>query len=110
VLLAVILLMMIIRIPQWQAAGWQGLMEPKDLAKLENDARTTLIQGLGGLVLLVGLYFMLKNLQLTQDRQITERCTLPLSSWRAMSLRSAWGRSMPWSGSPETRNGITGRF
>jgi uncharacterized protein YjbI with pentapeptide repeats len=50
-------------------------MEPKDLAKLENDARTTLVQALGGLVLLVGLYFTLRNLQLAQDRQITERYT-----------------------------------
>jgi hypothetical protein len=47
----------------------------KDLPKLENDARTTLIQGLGGLVLLIGLYFTLKNFQLTQDKQITEHYT-----------------------------------
>lgn len=74
-LLAVILLMIIIKVPQWQAASWEGLMEPKDLAKLQNDARTTLVQALGGAVLLIGLYFTLRNLQLTQDRQITERYT-----------------------------------
>jgi hypothetical protein len=74
-IVAVILLMIIIKVPQWQAAGWQGQMEPKDLAKLQNDARTTLLQALGGAVLLIGLYFTLKNLQLTQDRQITERYT-----------------------------------
>jgi Pentapeptide repeats (8 copies) len=50
-------------------------MEPKDLAKLQNDARTILVQALGGAVLLVGLYFTLRNLQLTQDRQITEHYT-----------------------------------
>jgi hypothetical protein len=50
-------------------------MEPKDLAKLQNDARTTLVQAFGGAVLLIGLYFTLKNLQLTQDRQITEHYT-----------------------------------
>jgi hypothetical protein len=77
VLLAVFLLMIIIKVPQWQATSWRGQpgVDPKDLPKLENDARTTLIQGLGGLVLLIGLYFTLKNLQLTQDRQITEQYT-----------------------------------
>jgi uncharacterized protein YjbI with pentapeptide repeats len=63
------------KVPQWQAAGWQGQMEPKDLAKLQNDARATLVQALGGAVLLIGLYFTLRNLQLTQDRQITEHYT-----------------------------------
>ena len=72
---AVIAVGIIWKIPQWQAAGWQGQMEPKDLAKLQNDARTTLVQAFGGAVLLIGLYFTLKNLQLTQDRQITEHYT-----------------------------------
>jgi hypothetical protein len=73
VLLAVFLLMIIIKVPQQQAASWQRQpgIEPKDLAKLENDARTTLIQGLGGLVLLIGLYVTLRNLQLTRDRGMT---------------------------------------
>jgi uncharacterized protein YjbI with pentapeptide repeats len=77
VLLALFLLMIIIKVPQRQAASWRGQpgIEPKDLSKLENDARTTLIQGLGGLVLLLGLYFTLRNLQLTQDKQITEHYT-----------------------------------
>lgn len=71
----VIVVGIIWKVPQWQAASWEGLMEPKDLAKLQNDARTTLVQALGGAVLLIGLYFTLRNLQLTQDRQITERYT-----------------------------------
>jgi hypothetical protein len=68
-------------------------MEAKDLAKLENDARTALIQAIGGAVLLLGFLATaiglvltwrnlritqnaaLKNLQLTQDRQITEHYT-----------------------------------
>ena len=75
VIVAVIAVGIIWKVPQWQAAGWQGQMELKDLAKLQNDARTTLVHALGGAVLLIGLYFTLKNLQLTQDRQITERYT-----------------------------------
>jgi Pentapeptide repeats (8 copies) len=64
-------------VPQRQAASWRGQpgVELKDLPKLENDARTTLLQGLGGLVLLSGLGFTLWNLRLTQDRQITEYYT-----------------------------------
>jgi hypothetical protein len=76
-IVAVILLAMIIKVPQWQAASWRGQpgVELKDLPKLENDARTTLIQGLGGAVLLIGLYLTLRNLQVTQDKQITEHYT-----------------------------------
>jgi hypothetical protein len=74
-IVAVIMVGIIWKVPQWQAASWKGLMEPKDLAKLQNDARTTLVQAFGGAVLLIGLYFTLKNLQLTQDRQITEHYT-----------------------------------
>jgi pentapeptide repeat protein len=78
ILLAIFLLMIIIiKVPQWQVASWQGQpeIERKDLAKLENDARTTLVQALGGAFLLIGLYFTFRNLQLTQDRQITEHYT-----------------------------------
>jgi hypothetical protein len=81
------------KVPQWQAATWEGRMEAKDLAKLENDARTALIQAIVGGVLLLGFLATaiglvltwrnlqitqntaLKNLQLTQDRQITEHYT-----------------------------------
>lgn len=75
--MAAVLLVIIMEVPQQQAASWRGQpgVELKDLPKLENDARATLIQGLGGAVLLIGLYLTLKNLQLTQDRQITEHYT-----------------------------------
>jgi uncharacterized protein YjbI with pentapeptide repeats len=77
VLLALFFLMIIIKVPQRQAASWRGQpgIELKDLPKMENDARTTIIQGLGGLALLIGLYLTLRNLQLTQDKQITEHYT-----------------------------------
>jgi hypothetical protein len=77
VLLAAVLLVIIVEVPQRQVASWRGQpgVDLKDLPKLENDARTTLVQALGGAVLLIGLYFTLRNLQLTQDRQITEHYT-----------------------------------
>jgi hypothetical protein len=62
------------KVPQWQAATWEGRMEAKDLAKLENDARTALIQAIGGAVLLlgflataIGLVLTWRNLQITQN-------------------------------------------
>jgi uncharacterized protein YjbI with pentapeptide repeats len=70
----VFLLIVVWKVPQWQAAGWQGL-EVKDVAKVQNDARTTLVQALGGAFLLIGLYLTFRNLQLTQDKQITEHYT-----------------------------------
>ena len=104
----VIVVGIIWKVPQWQAAGWQGQMEAKDLAKLQNDARTTLVQALGGAILLIGLYFTLRNLQLTQDKQITEHYTRAVEQLGSDKLEYAWGRSMRWSGSPGTRSGITG--
>jgi Pentapeptide repeats (8 copies) len=90
---ASLLLLLIIKVPQWQAASWEGIADRKDLPKLENDARTTLIQALGGAALLIGLFFTwrsiraternlqitqetaAKNLAIAQDGQITERFT-----------------------------------
>jgi hypothetical protein len=63
------------KISQWQAASWQGFITASDMAKLQNDARATLIQGFGGAILLIGLYFTLRNLQIVQEGQITERFT-----------------------------------
>jgi hypothetical protein len=81
------------RVPQWQTATWEGRMEAKDLAKLEHDTRTALIQAVGGGVLLLGFLATatglvltwrnlqitqstaIRTLQLTQDRQITEHYT-----------------------------------
>jgi uncharacterized protein YjbI with pentapeptide repeats len=90
---ASLLLLLIIAVPQWQAASWEGMAERKDLPKLENDARATLVQALGGAALLIGLFFTwrsiraternllitqetaAKNLAIAQDGQITERYT-----------------------------------
>src|SRR5215472_15425642 len=64
---ASLLLLLIIKVPQWQAASWEGMAERKDLPKLENDARTTLIQALGGAALLIGLFFTWRNLRMTEQ-------------------------------------------
>jgi len=46
-----------------------------EVAKAQNDVRTTLLQGLGGVVLLVGAYFTYRQLRTTREGQITERYT-----------------------------------
>jgi Pentapeptide repeats (8 copies) len=43
--------------------------------KAQNEVRTTLLQGLGGMVLLVGAYFTYRQLHSAREGQITERYT-----------------------------------
>jgi uncharacterized protein YjbI with pentapeptide repeats len=43
--------------------------------KAQNQVRTTLLQGLGGVVLLVGAYFTYRQLRTAREGQITERYT-----------------------------------
>jgi hypothetical protein len=46
---------------------------PADQLKAENDARTTLLQGIAGLVLVVGAGATWRQLQINREGQITER-------------------------------------
>lgn len=55
--------------------GKQRMDAVTDRLKLQNDARTTLLQGLGGAVLLVGAYFTYRQLRISREGQITERFT-----------------------------------
>jgi uncharacterized protein YjbI with pentapeptide repeats len=43
--------------------------------KLQNDVRTTLLQGLGGLAVLVGAFFTYRQLHIAREAQVTERFT-----------------------------------
>jgi hypothetical protein len=59
-------------------AGLQGkerLDAISDRLKLQNDARATLLQGLGGGVVLLGVFFTWRQLRGTQEGQITDRYT-----------------------------------
>jgi hypothetical protein len=58
--------------PKWQISS---VSDPKDRLTLENAARQTLAQILGGTLILVGLYFTFKTIQITQEGQITDRFT-----------------------------------
>jgi hypothetical protein len=46
-----------------------------DARKLENDARTALLQAVDGLALLIGLYFTARTWRTNQEGQITDRFT-----------------------------------
>jgi hypothetical protein len=46
-----------------------------DRFKLQNDVRTTLLQGIGGGVLLVGVYLTFRQYKLNQEGHLTERFT-----------------------------------
>lgn len=57
------------------AAGQGGVQAQNDRLKLQNDARGTLLQGLGGAVLLLGAAFTWLQLRATREGQITDRYT-----------------------------------
>ena len=59
-------------IPHLQVAQF-GMTNPKDLAEMENSYRATLAQILGGIVVVIGIYFAWGNLTTARENQITER-------------------------------------
>jgi Pentapeptide repeats (8 copies) len=88
VLLLGLLLGCTIIFPRYLAASDldQAKTSPTELAKARNDVRTTLLQGYGGMVLLLGAYltwrqtqisrgFSRKELQLSREGQLTDRFT-----------------------------------
>jgi Pentapeptide repeats (8 copies) len=58
-----------------EAAGQGGAQAENDRFKLQNDVRGTLLQGLGGAVLLLGAAFTWLQLRATREGQITDRYT-----------------------------------
>jgi hypothetical protein len=63
-------------VPKEQVASLRAAkLEPKEVFKAENDARSTLAQMFGGLAVLVGLYFAWKNITEAKEGHITDRFT-----------------------------------
>jgi hypothetical protein len=104
----------VIYVPQLQTAplsqkikGYEKspMPDPEKLATLEkgrldseNAIRTGLIQGIGGTVLLIGLYFTYQNLRATQrnvaiaeDKQVTERFSKAVDMLSSSSLHTRLG-------------------
>lgn len=56
--------------------NWDGPATPaSERAKVTNDIRATLLQGLAGVALLVGAFFTWRQLQISRQGQITQRFT-----------------------------------
>jgi len=75
----VVVLACVLVVPQW-LVGWElgasaHTLTPADHAKAINDVRATLLQGIGGAVLLLGVYFTYRQLQTSREGQVTERFT-----------------------------------
>jgi hypothetical protein len=64
----------VLAIPQWLVRWDLGALartlSAADRAKAINDVRTTLLQGLGGVALLVGVYFTYRQLWTTREGQV----------------------------------------
>jgi hypothetical protein len=82
----VIILACVLVIPQWlirwELGAQARTLTPTDTAKAINDVRATLLQGIGGAVILLGAYFTYRQLQtgreqlqIAQQGQVTERFT-----------------------------------
>lgn len=72
---------LIIEAPRWQASR-VTLTDPDKYFQVENEARKTILQGLGGGFFFISAYFTWRNLQVsektrqvTEDKQISERFT-----------------------------------
>jgi hypothetical protein len=74
--ISIFLVVLLWLFPKWQVRSIVGL-DSKDRFDSENEARKTLSQILGGLILLVGFYFTWQNLVLTRENQAeAEKATL----------------------------------
>jgi hypothetical protein len=88
-----VLFLVLWQLPKWQASGVQDI---KDRLTIENAARQTLAQIIGGIAVIAGLFFTWVNLQYTQasaretirisdEGQITERFTKAIDHLGAVS-------------------------
>jgi uncharacterized protein YjbI with pentapeptide repeats len=70
------------KVPIWQLSSRAGSLTPEQYLELQNAYRATVVQGLGGLVLLIGIYLTWRRVAATEqqvevarEEQITERFT-----------------------------------
>jgi hypothetical protein len=72
-ILSPFLLWLVIEAPRWQASR-VTLTDPEKYFEVENKARTTILQGLGGAFFLLTTYIALRNLKIAEDnREIAEK-------------------------------------
>ena len=73
---SVVLVTLVVVVAPRYLLSWDAPSTPTaDRAKAINDIRTTLLQGLAGIALLVGAFFTWRQLQVSSQGQITQRFT-----------------------------------
>lgn len=82
-LIGAVFLSLLVWLPKRQTAA---IVDPAARFQLENEARKTLAQVLGGIAFLAGLYFSVENLRLAAERQTTERFTEGLRNLASENL------------------------
>ena len=76
----------------------KSAMSAAELLKAKNDVRTTLLQGLAGGFLFVGLYLTYRTIQVNREGQITERFTRAIDQLGdGGELNVRWGVFTHWS-------------
>lgn len=102
VIIALLFLLILLVIPQWQSKAYRANFPPeviekltpqerinleKNAADIENSTRLTIAQIVGGLALLAGLYFTYQNVKTAQDNlRITEQGKLTERFSKAVEL------------------------
>jgi hypothetical protein len=90
VIVTLILALILWRFPKLQAARSRGLNADNQFDR-ENEARKTLAQIIGGLLLLAGLYSSMRTLDLQREGQVTDRFTKAIDQLGAVQSGGAGG-------------------
>jgi uncharacterized protein YjbI with pentapeptide repeats len=81
IILIVVMLIIFVRLLWWDLPLWQvdqvgiSTNSTMERANLENQYRLTIVQTLGGIVVIVGLFFTYEKILTLKDGQVTERFT-----------------------------------
>jgi uncharacterized protein YjbI with pentapeptide repeats len=89
IVIGIVLVPLIVwKVPEWQARAYHGRLDvgaiskltpqeliqlQKDLITAENNARVTIAQIIGGIVVLLGLYATFRNVRVAEEGKLTER-------------------------------------
>jgi len=86
------------KVPIWQLASRRASLTAKEYLELENSYRATIVQALGGLVLLIGIYLTWRRVAATEqqvevarEEQITERFTRAIEQLGSEKLEVCLG-------------------
>jgi uncharacterized protein YjbI with pentapeptide repeats len=74
-LLGLILFLLFWFFPEWQGHRLVGVLEANEIPKQVDEYRRTWAQIIGGLAILIGVYFTWRRIDVAEEGQITERFT-----------------------------------